>query len=144
MYHLSSLFTWLSVARGFDKATPWQPQQDSQTDVTTDAVMPTHDGVYCLNCQQRVADTDAAMAMLGAHQHQFTNPHGISFTILLYAKTACMVSGPLTHEFSWFAGYAWQLASCPQCQTQLGWRYRAQHSPDFYGLIKQRLFIQEK
>lgn len=26
-------------------------------------------------------------------------------------------------EFSWFPGYAWQIALCKRCQIHIGWRF---------------------
>jgi hypothetical protein len=76
-----------------------------------------------------------------------------------------MASSEASTLFTWFEGYAWQVASCAGCGTHLGWRFvsvcsashallraipgthpsgllRSESSPpgyDFFGLIVTRL-----
>lgn len=50
-------------------------------------------------------------------------------------------------QFSWFPGYAWQIAACSQCHGHLGWKFTV--APDeqnlvpkkFYGLAGSRILI---
>jgi len=83
----------------------------------------------------RVTGQDSAIDVAGAHRHRFVNPAGIEFEISLYRIADVQAYGPSTDEHTWFAGYAWRIVLCSNCQTHLGWRYRRLHSPDFYGLI---------
>ncbi len=97
--------------------------------------------VRCGQCRAMIARSQDAMEMLGAHAHVFSNPAGVVFQLQTYRIAQCEMSGLLTAEYSWFPGYAWQLAHCPQCYLHLGWRYTQLQFPDFYGLIATRLII---
>jgi peptide methionine sulfoxide reductase MsrB len=41
-------------------------------------------------------------------------------------------------EFTWFAGYAWQVGICGNCDAHLGWIFTSDPHR-FYGLILERL-----
>ncbi len=80
--------------------------------------------------------------MGGAHQHRFLNPLGAAFRIGLFGQApGCVATGPATLEYTWFAGYAWQVALCGGCHTHLGWRYARAGAAPFYGLIIDRLLL---
>lgn len=93
----------------------------------------------CAACRHLIADTDQRITCNGSHRHRFENPHGLSFEIGCFAAApGCRCRGPLTETFSWFQGYAWQIATCGECDVHLGWRY-ALESREFFGLILARL-----
>jgi hypothetical protein len=100
------------------------------------------EGVYCRQCLKMISTRSDRMAVQGAHQHTFANPHGILFEIGCY-KTApgCIQSGPPTEEFSWFKAYSWQVAICRRCLLQVGWFFSSARLEGFYGLILDRLFF---
>jgi hypothetical protein len=75
----------------------------------------------------------------GAHQHVFTNPGGYTYDIALFADADCIRHGPATTEYTWFKGFAWQLALCRNCRAHLGWHYTRAGQTGFYGLIRSRL-----
>ena len=98
-------------------------------------------GLLCSTCRARVTSVDQIIAMNGRHQHAFFNPAGIAFEIRCFqAAPGTMVQGTPSSAFSWFAGYAWQIARCATCHTHLGWRFVDQAGRSaFFGLIASRL-----
>lgn len=135
--NLRQLFVTFLCQRSFDKTSNWQTEKSSQTELE----QPQQDdrGVFCASCQIHLAHQRAAIEFGGAHRHCFTNPMAIEFEIALYRTVVCERYGPLTEDYSWFAGYAWQIVLCSSCHIHLGWRYHHLHSPDFYGLITDRI-----
>lgn len=96
-------------------------------------------GVYCKQCRTRISHPSQAVEVQGFYHHVFTNPEGLVFEIGMYDKADCLAVSPAILEHTWFAGYAWQLVICCGCQSHLGWYYSKVDSPDFYGLILDRL-----
>ena len=98
-------------------------------------------GLLCRTCRARITSEDLAMTMNGQHQHAFFNPAGIAFEIrCFWAAPGALAQGVPSSEFSWFAGYAWQLTCCATCHTHLGWRFVDQPGSNaFFGLITSRL-----
>ena len=96
-------------------------------------------GVFCAGCQTQLCGRDQAMEYAGGHRHVFINPAHLEFEIALYRQVVCLRSGPMTLAYTWFAGYAWQNILCANCHRHLGWRYQKVDSPDFYGLITERI-----
>lgn len=95
--------------------------------------------LLCAACGHVVTDRNQRIAVLGAHEHNFTNPHGITFHIGCFRDAGgCAAVGDATAEFSWFPGYAWRVALCTNCQTHLGWRFQMDQDY-FLGLIVNRL-----
>lgn len=96
--------------------------------------------LYCSACRHPITDKTAATPVGGAHQHQFTNPHGISFRIGCYsAAPGCRPVGEATDAHTWFPGYAWRVTLCRGCQQHLGWEFRDPEASRFFGLIMDRL-----
>jgi len=134
--------TWLrgfvkSFCRvSFDKTGSGQRQT---TNKSQDEKQAEEQGVFCAGCQEYLCGRDQAIEMAGGHRHAFVNPAGVEFEIAIYREIACRRQGPLTLAYTWFAGFAWQLVLCPGCRRHLGWRYHQPDSPDFYGLITDRI-----
>ena len=122
---------------GFDKSDGGQTRHSSKSQLQEQEE---DNGVFCAGCQAQLSGRDQAIEFAGGHRHVFINPVGLEFEIALYRDVACLRHGPLTLEYTWFAGYAWQNVLCPGCHRHLGWRYRRTDSPDFYGLITDRIF----
>lgn len=123
----------LTIQRTFDK---------SRTAGATQRLQMKQDiPVRCGQCRTVIARRNDAMAMQGAHEHVFSNPANVVFQVQVYRSARCEIRGLPIAEYSWFHGYAWQLAYCPQCYLHLGWRYSQAQFPDFYGLIATRLII---
>lgn len=122
-----------------DQHNPWRPERDHAEDVKQDDMATRKRALCCVRCLHPITDHAAYMEHAGGHHHVFTNPGGITYELVLYAQANCVIHGPATTEFTWFAGYAWQLALCASCHEHLGWRYRRPGSGTFYGLIRDRL-----
>ena len=109
-----------------------------------DEVLDHGKAVRCAYCKTVITYQGNAEHIQGQHVHSFINPGGYEFTIGCFRRAWCKVMGLPMLEWSWFNGYTWQYALCPQCQEHLGWFYRS--SPDdsaFYGLILDRLIIEQ-
>ena len=95
--------------------------------------------LVCAECLHAVTSTTARIEMSGRHAHTFANPHGFVFHIGCFAVApGCATGSDPSNEFSWFPGYAWQVAVCRGCGTHLGWLFRSGDSR-FHGLIVDRL-----
>ncbi|KAI3454101.1 hypothetical protein Pfo_010764 [Paulownia fortunei] len=85
------------------------------------------DKIRCKTCQTLIAKRSDMLVMssdgpLGA----YANPHGFVHEVMTLVKTnGIAVTGPPVKEFSWFPGYAWSIAECITCGTQLGWYFSA-------------------
>ena len=83
------------------------------------------------------------MALQGAREHTFTNPHGIVYRIELFREAVgCALEDEAIQAWTWFPGYAWQIGTCRGCRIHLGWGFRAVAGAapaSFYGLIRDRL-----
>lgn len=106
------------------------------------ATIPAKAPVRCRQCRTLITTSDAAIELAGQHQHVFTNPAGHIFTLVLFRHARCEVAGIPTLEYTWFGGYAWQMALCGNCGSHLGWYYTHPEFPDFYGLIKPQLLME--
>jgi hypothetical protein len=93
----------------------------------------------CARCHRPITSATARIAVGGAHEHTFVNPHGLEFRIGCFALvTGCIASGEPTTFWSWFPGYAWQIEHCASCLEHLGWEFgSADHR--FHGLVLDRL-----
>jgi len=102
----------------------------------------TDDGpfILCRRCLQIITGRAQRIAVQGAHEHTFFNPHGIVFQIGCFRKTrGCRYVGPASEEFTWFKGFTWRVAVCSACLTHLGWLFVSDHAEAFSGLILDRL-----
>ncbi|KAJ0248210.1 Protein cereblon [Hirschfeldia incana] len=85
------------------------------------------DRVRCKHCQIVIARRSDMLVMssdgpLGA----YVNPHGFVHEIMTFYKANDIaISGRSVKEDSWFPGYAWTIANCATCETQLGWLFTA-------------------
>jgi len=97
------------------------------------------DFLRCVECQYPITRKADRIEINEKHQHVFANPHGYVYKIGCFALApGCIIVGAETGHFSWFPGYAWQIALCGQCLTLLGWAFRSQES-QFFGLILEKL-----
>ncbi len=114
-----------------------QKRPDAERAVTTRGARV----LRCRTCGNEVSGEDAVFAPDGAAPVRvFANPAGLLCEVLtLRWATGLVPVGGHTTEFTWFAGYAWQVVCCHECTTQLGWKY-ARVDPDlepgeFFGLL---------
>jgi len=106
--------------------------------------------IRCRRCSQELSTTEALFAMQGERvERVFSNPHGFLHEVLTLSHAqALRVVGPPTTEFTWFPGYAWEMAFCDNCQSHVGWHFVAVHSEatpeQFWGLRKNAVTIGEE
>jgi hypothetical protein len=95
--------------------------------------------VICRNCGQVITSVASVSSPEGSRTHTFFNPAGIVYEIICFSTApGCLVQGPSSTEFCWFAGFTWRLAFCGNCLTHLGWFYESRDS-SFFGLILKKL-----
>ncbi len=99
-----------------------------------------NDRLLCRHCLVVITNRSEQIRVNGSFQHTFANPHGIVFEIGCFQNArGCGHVGAPTDEFTWFAGYYWQVAVCGSCLTHIGWRFSARDGGIFFGLILDRL-----
>jgi hypothetical protein len=97
-------------------------------------------GLLCAFCRAIVTGREEAIAINGAWNHSFVNPHGVVYHIVCYASApGCQADGEPTLEWTWFPGFQWQVSLCRACGSHLGWYYTSGYDQAFYGLITDRL-----
>ncbi|MFW6081335.1 MAG: cereblon family protein [Desulfosalsimonas sp.] len=115
-------------------------QEDSETEETSEE----QTYLLCRQCLAIITTHADRISVGGSHEHTFANPHGIVFEICCFRNArGCAAAGSPTNEFSWFAGYLWQVAVCGSCLTHIGWRFTSPDAPGFYGLIMDKLMESE-
>ncbi len=96
--------------------------------------------VVCAACLAAITSNRHRIAMSGSHEHRFVNPAGRTFHIGCFAfAIGCIIVGPDSLEYPWFPGFAWRYAMCGSCGRHLGWHFRCDGDPGFFGLILDRL-----
>ena len=119
-----------------------EPGRD--VDAGTDEVDGGAQRLLCRDCGQLVTSREQAFSPDGqGPERVFFNPVGLVMRILTvrHARGLGRVGGR-SDEFTWFAGYSWQVAICAACGQHLGWLYEAmgERSPAvFWGLLLDRL-----
>lgn len=105
----------------------------------------------CCQCKAKIAHFNSLFAMSKQSiQTNFCNPAGYiheTNTVLSTVPNAVYLQGLPCSQFSWFPGYAWQIAACRRCNGHIGWKFTV--SPDatnllpkkFYGLSGGRILI---
>jgi hypothetical protein len=97
---------------------------------------PAKPALLCRFCRAKITQADAAIEINGSHRHRFHNPLGVEFDIGCFAQApGCAGHGAASFEYTWFAGYQWQVALCRECHSHLGWLYTCSHAAPFFGLI---------
>ncbi len=97
------------------------------------------DAIACATCDAVVSAERLVFSVEGGDAVGiFPNPYGQLKEIVTVKDAWGLESiGPGTTDFTWFAGYEWQVAYCASCRTHLGWRYDADGAAisRFYGLL---------
>ena len=90
--------------------------------------------LVCASCKHLVTKVSEKIDVRGRHDHSF---HNLGYPV----KLGCFRNAPgcigverVSHGYSWFPGYAWQIQVCESCYNQLGWKYMTRYD-SFYGLI---------
>ncbi|XP_035513959.1 uncharacterized protein si:ch211-51h9.7 [Morone saxatilis] len=88
------------------------------------------------------------------HIQLFENPQGHRFEVITFRKADVTQHWPADKHFSWFPGFSWTVATCPRCNTHLGWAFQPSDWPDtktnfeesehtFLALITHRLLRED-
>ena len=97
------------------------------------------DPLLCAACSRPITRERERIRINERHEHVFANPHGYIYHIGCFAAApGCLTVGAAESFFSWFPGYAWQVALCGGCGALLGWAYSSADA-QFYGLILEKL-----
>jgi cereblon len=82
---------------------------------------------------------------MGANE-LFVNPHGFLHEVLTvrWAKNL-IVAGPPTTEFTWYRGYAWEIAWCARCRNHAGWSFVAveEGDPPAFWALRRDSIVEE-
>ena len=95
--------------------------------------------LLCRQCDTQITKDNFRISRNEKHLHTFFNPAGIVYEIACFRDApGCLVRGVSSDEFSWFAGYSWQISVCISCLAHLGWHFSGGDDA-FFGLIANRL-----
>lgn len=95
--------------------------------------------LLCLICSAPITTAAQRIEKRGKHLHTFFNPAGIVYEIGCFQEApGCLVYGPGSTEFAWFAGHSWRIVYCSECLEHLGWIFSGAEG-SFFGLIVNRL-----
>lgn len=103
----------------------------------------------CKRCKTKIAVYNDIFAMAkGNVNANYCNPAGYIHETLTVHKTlensTRLVDRP-SSEFSWFPGYAWQIAVCITCSSHIGWKFLALNKnlkpKAFFGLSCKSLIV---
>jgi hypothetical protein len=99
--------------------------------------------LVCVACGLGITSASARTTRSGCHHHTFSNPDGFVFHIGCFATApGCRAASAPSSDFTWFPGFAWQVATCGGCGEHLGWLFRSAEET-FCGLILDRLVEQD-
>ncbi|XP_031488709.1 uncharacterized protein LOC116256480 [Nymphaea colorata] len=85
------------------------------------------DRVRCKHCMTVIARRrDMVVMSSDGPLNAFVNPYGHVHEIMTLnnAKGLALLDGPVT-QHSWFPGYAWTIANCATCDSNMGWLFTA-------------------
>jgi hypothetical protein len=98
-----------------------------------------HAPIRCARCGAPIAHPRDRVEIDGAHVHTFVNPSAVTYRVACFRDApGCVGLGEWSSFWTWFRGYAWQIAHCRGCGVHLGWAYRGASSA-FHGLIADRI-----
>jgi hypothetical protein len=92
----------------------------------------------CAACDHPVTAVSERINVHGRHDHAFRYYDTIVRLGCFRKAEGCIGVQGISHGYSWFRGYAWQIQVCRHCYTQLGWKYMSEED-SFYGLIFKML-----
>ena len=94
--------------------------------------------LICSECKHPVTKVSERLRVFGRHDHSFRNLGYLVQLGCFRDAPGCLGVQGISHGYSWFRGYAWQIQVCRNCYTQLGWKYMSADE-SFYGLIFKTL-----
>lgn len=115
----------------------------SQTETKVEIKTLKHDQeiITCAFCNHHITDPSDQIQVNQSFRHTFANPHGYIFEIGCFSNAPGCVSMSIpSNDFSWFAGYSWEIAECRQCSNHLGWFFSS-GTDGFWGLILENIIF---
>jgi hypothetical protein len=94
--------------------------------------------LICASCRHPITSVSEQTDVRGRHDHAFSYYRQIVRLGCFRTAPGCLGVQGISHGYSWFRGYAWQIQVCRNCSTQLGWKYTSEDE-SFYGLIFETL-----
>jgi hypothetical protein len=94
--------------------------------------------LICAACDHPVTSVSEKVIVRGRHDHAFRYYNAIVRLGCFRNAEGCLGVQGISHGYSWFRGYAWQIQVCRNCYTQLGWKYMSEEER-FYGLVFKTL-----
>ncbi|KAL4660327.1 hypothetical protein GN956_G441 [Arapaima gigas] len=58
------------------------------------------------------------------------NPQGYRFEVVTFRVAHVHKHWPADSRFTWYPGYSWTVATCPQCSMHLGWAFQPSSWPE--------------
>ena len=111
---------------------------DTDIDLADQESADPDDKIFCAQCGHFITRSHWRISRNGDHQHTVFNPAGQVYQIVCYADAPGVVpDGQPSDNFTWFAGYLWQVAYCRNCNRHMGWMFTGDDT--FFGLIKSHL-----
>ncbi|BAT78365.1 hypothetical protein LR48_Vigan04g206700 [Vigna angularis] len=107
------------------------------------------DLIRCKSCETTIAKRSDMLVMSSEGPlSAYVNPGGYVHEIMtLYKANGLSLLGPAVAEYSWFPGYAWTIAICATCKTQMGWLFTARSQklkPSTFWGIRSCQLAEEK
>lgn len=99
--------------------------------------------LICAACDHPVTNLSEKIEVRGRHDHAFRYFNDIVRLGCFRNAQGCIGVQIVSHGYSWFRGYAWQVQVCRHCYAQLGWKYMSEDD-SFYGLIFNTLREEEQ
>lgn len=83
--------------------------------------------IRCKNCLTLITKrSDMVVMSRDGPLNAYVNQHGyVHETITVYNASGLALQGSPVKEHSWFPGYAWTIANCATCESNMGWLFRA-------------------
>ena len=98
--------------------------------------------LVCAACGHPVTKISEKIEVHGFHDHSFTNLGYLVQLGCFRSAPGCVGVERVSHGYSWFRGYSWQIQVCGKCYSQLGWKYMSS-TDSFYGIMFDRLCEEE-
>ncbi|KPP67621.1 hypothetical protein Z043_113770 [Scleropages formosus] len=83
--------------------------------------------------ESRVALSHRNVTALGGRRvpvQLFENPQGFRFEVVTFRAARVRKHWPADARFTWYPGFSWAVATCPQCSAHLGWAFQPSDWPE--------------
>ena len=123
---------------------PFKEDIDHLTYLENDLSVLAHDDqtrewrLVCASCGHLVTTVSEKIDVRGRHHHDFPYFGAVVRLGCFRNAPGCVGIERISHGYSWFRGYSWQIQLCRNCYIQLGWKYMSEDD-SFYGLVFKML-----